>query len=1026
MHRMRRTRLSVVAGLFSVAAPAAAQSVAPHHFSAMQARSIGPAGMSGRVSDVEVVLSDRTAIYVGSASGGVWKSEDGGHAWRPVFDDQPVGSIGAVAVFQPNPEIVWVGTGEGNPRNSAGVGNGVYKSTDGGESWTRMGLEDSGKIHRVLVHPSDPDIVYVAALGPTWRTGGERGVYRTRDGGESWEAVLQSNERSGAGELIMDPTNPDKLFAALWEHQRWPWFFESGGPGSGLYVTRDGGEEWTRLTEEDGLPPGELGRIGLAIPAEHPSVAYALVEAERSELLRSDDGGRSWRTISDEPGVAPRPFYYADLRAHPSNENRIYSLHGAVTVSEDAGRTFATVVPSAIVHGDIHELWIDPDDPDRMILGTDGGIAFTYDRGEHWRFVENLPLAQFYHIEVDDEVPFNVYGGLQDNGSWWGPSDVWGGRGIMNAHWHRVVSGDGFVAAPDPSDARYGYSSSQRGNLQRFDRVTGQRKAIRPAHPEGETLRFHWNAAFATDPFDPATIYVGSQFVHRSRDRGSSWEIVSPDLTTADPSKQRAHESGGLTIDASGAEDHTTLLAIAPSALQEGVIWAGSDDGRVHVTRDGGASWTSVEGNVAGVPEATWIPHIEPGKHDAATAYLVYDDHRRGNWTPYAYRTEDYGESWQSVAGGDVFGFAHVIEEDPEEPNLLFLGTEFGLWVSLDRGAGWWKHPGVPSTPVRDVVVHPRDGDLVLGTHGRAALVIDDVRPLRALAADPTVAARPVEVMPVAPARQHTRAEGMGYTGYRSVGHAMFIGPARPYGALIHYWLRPGEMVADAEVRIADSSGTVVRTLAGTTDAGLNRVVWDLRDETEGGGIEVMPGTYSVRVDAGVGSGAGTFEVLPDHRYPYDPAARAAKIAARKEVAGWIAAAAEAHDRLERALDGVEAVLAALADDDALSDEGRALSEVVVGLLELHFTGPECQGGCGGWATVRRVQAAARPLASSWDAPTANERRAMNNALTALDVILDDVNAVFQGDVTRFRQRLDAVGFTLFPPEAPLRATRGG
>ena len=1024
MRRMRWIDLTVAIAILVQTSPIAAQSLVPEHFSVMQARPIGPAGMSGRVSDVEVVLSNRNIIFVGSASGGVWKSDDGGLVWRPVFDDQPVGSIGAIAVFQPNPEIVWAGTGEGNPRNSAGVGNGIYKSLDGGESWTHMGLEDSGKIHRVITHPSDPDIVYVAALGPTWRTGGERGVYRTQDGGETWTAVLQSNERSGAGELIMDPANPDKLFAALWEHRRWPWIFESGGPGSGLYVTRDGGDEWTQFTEEDGLPPGNLGRIGLAIPAEHPSVVYALVEAERSELLRSDDGGRSWRTISDEPGVAPRPFYYADIRAHPSNENRIYSLHGSVQVSEDAGRTFATVVPSDIIHGDIHELWIDPDDPSRMILGNDGGIAFTYDRGRRWRFVENLPLAQFYHIQVDNEVPFNVYGGLQDNGSWWGPSDAWGGRGVMNAHWHRVVSGDGFIAMPDLRDPRYGYSSSQRGNFQRFDKVTGQRKAIRPVHPDGERLRFHWNAAFARDPIDSTTIYAGSQYVHRSRDHGSTWEIISPDLTTNDPAKQVAHMSGGLTIDASGAEDHTTILTIAPSALEAGLIWVGSDDGRVHVTRDGGGSWSSVEANVAGVPEATWIPHLEPGKHDPATAYLVYDDHRRGNWTPYAYRTEDYGQSWQSIATDDIYGFVHVIEEDPVEPNLLFLGTEFGLYVSLDRGAGWWKHPGVPPTPVRAIVVHPRDGDLALGTHGRAALVVDDVRPLRALAADPALAAGAVEVMPVAPVRQHTQAEGMGYTGYRSVGHTMFIGPRRPYGALIHYWLAPGEMVASAGVQITDQNGDLVRTLAGTTDPGLNRVVWDLRDETEGGGIEVMPGTYSARVDTGAGSGAQPIEVLPDHRYPNDPAARAAKIAARRQVAGWIAIAGEARGRLERAHDGLDVVLATLADDDALSEEGRTVSEVVRGLLEMHYTGPECQGGCGGQATVRQVQAAAGPLATSWDAPTANELDAMNNAGAALATILDDVNAVFQGDIARFRQQLEAVGFTLFPPEGALLLPR--
>lgn len=505
-------------------------------FEAMRARAIGPAGMSGRVSDVDVVLSDRSIMYVGASTGGVFKSVDGGLSWNPVFDSEAAIGVGSVAVFQPNPDIVWVGTGEGNPRNSAGVGKGLYKSVDGGQTWSLMGFEASERIHRVLTHPTDPNIVYVGAMGPAWSDGEERGVYRTRDGGETWEHVLWQNERTGIGELVMDPSNPDKLFAAMWEFRRDPWFLTSGGPGSGLFVTRDGGDSWTRLTADDGMPPGELGRIGVAIAPSDPDVVYALVEATRSELIRSEDGGRSWETISDEPGIAPRPFYYADLRVDPNNENRIYSLHSAVQVSEDQGRSWRTVVPSAIIHGDIHELWIDPDDSRRMILGEDGGIAFTYDRGDHWRFVENLPLAQFYHIELDDAVPFNVYGGLQDNGSWFGPSTVWENKGILNAHWKRVGGGDGFSVMPDRSDPeRYGYSMSQGGNLQHFDKRTGARRSIRPVHPDGVQLRWNWNAGLTWDPHDPSTIYLASQFLHRSRDQGRSWEIVSPDLTTNDP-----------------------------------------------------------------------------------------------------------------------------------------------------------------------------------------------------------------------------------------------------------------------------------------------------------------------------------------------------------------------------------------------------------------------------------------------------------------------------------------------------------
>jgi len=544
---------------------AGTESVDP--FAAMRARAIGPAGMSGRVAAVDVSPRDRNVVFVGSATGGLFRSTDGGITWTPVFDAQPVLGIGAVAVSRANPDVVWVGTGEGNPRNSAGVGRGVFRSIDGGATWARVGLEHSERIARIVTDPDDPDVAYVAALGPAWSDGQERGVYRTRDGGRTWARVLWRNPRTGAADLVMDPLNPRKLFAAMWEFRREPWFFTSGGPGSGLFVTYDGGDTWTRLTHADGLPEGELGRIGLAVARSDPSVVYALVEAERSALLRSGDGGRTWRTVSDRAGIAPRPFYYADIRVDPGNENRIYSLHSQAQVSEDQGRTWRTVVPSSIVHGDVHELWIDPADPRRMIIGDDGGIAFTYDRGHHWRFVENLPVAQFYHVSVDQAVPFNVYGGLQDNGSWYGPSTVWENKGILNAHWRRVGGGDGFAVASDPSDARYGYSMSQQGSLQRFDKVTGSRRSIQPVHPEGIPLRFNWNAGFAVDPWEPATIYLGSQFVHRSRDHGASWEIISPDLTTNDPEKQRQMRSGGLTIDATGAENFTTIVSIAPSAV---------------------------------------------------------------------------------------------------------------------------------------------------------------------------------------------------------------------------------------------------------------------------------------------------------------------------------------------------------------------------------------------------------------------------------------------------------------------------
>ncbi len=1026
IHQIRRLpwiALALCALAFG-AGPLNAQYTA-EHFAQIRGRSIGPAGMSGRVADVDVVSSDPNIIFVGSATGGVWRSVDGGIEWAPIFDDQSILGIGAVAVSQATPDVVWVGTGEGNPRNSAGVGNGVFRSLDGGDTWTNVGLEGSERVHRIITHPTDPAVVYVAAMGPAWSDGEVRGVFRSRDGGETWDRVLYVDERTGAADLIMDPSNPNKLFAAMWEFRRWPWFFESGGPGSGLYVTYDGGDSWARYTEEDGMPPGNLGRIGLAVAPSNPDIVYALVEAEKSELLRSEDGGRTWETINDRSGVVPRPFYYADLRVDPQNENRIYSLHGSIQISEDQGRNFETVVPSTTIHGDVHELWIDPDDGRRMIIGNDGGIAFTYDRGDHWRFVENLTLAQFYHISLDDEVPFNVYGGLQDNGSWYGPSTVWENRGIMNAHWRRVGSGDGFAVFNDPTDARYGYSMSQQGNLVRFDKETGRRVAIRPVHPEGEYLRFNWNAALNLDPHEPGVLYLGSQFVHRTRDHGDSWEIISPDLTTNDAEKQRQDESGGLTLDATGAENHTTILSIAPSPLQPGLIWASTDDGNVQVTEDDGATWRNTGVQIRGVPRGIWVPHVEPSHHDPRTAYVVLEDHRRGNWEAYVYKTVDMGQTWNPLNSNGIDGFVHVIREDQIEPNLLFLGTEFGLRVSLDGGDSWikWSH-GVPPAPVRDLRVHPRDQDLVLGTHGRGAYVIDDIRPLREAAADSSLASEALRVLPMAPAQKYATAEAV---GYRSVGHAMMFGEMRPYGALIDYWVG-AEGVRRASIDILDVDETSMRTLSGSADPGVNRIVWNLRrggaDGREGQGSEVLAGTYTVRVTLGDAVSTGQITVVEDVREDIPLARRIAKLQAVERAQSMTTALSEAQQRLERAIRTVETVQESLTGREGgenLREEGAELQESLERMRARLFTGPPCQGICGRSRLPSNVvRRPLQTLGGSPDAPTANERLMLAQAEQALQGIIYEVNTVFDEEVSAYSRRLQEAGYSPFPEADPI------
>lgn len=896
--RFRRLVFLTVLLLTTPVLAAADNSIDPDLLAGVQARALGPATMSGRVGAVTAVPSDPDTIYVGAASGGVWKSTDGGATWTPIFDDQKVASVGAIAIHPQAPDIVWVGTGEGNPRNSASVGYGVFKSLDGGATWTHLGLEGTEKIHRVVLHPTDPDVAWVAALGSTWKDSEERGVYKTTDGGATWTKVLYVNETTGASHIAIDPANPHHLLASMWDHRRWPWFFRSGGPGSGLYSSRDGGETWTQLTPEDGLPEGELGRIGLAFAPSDPTRVYALVEAEGDDnlLLRSDDGGRSWGTVakSSEQSIGNRPFYYSDLVVDPRDANRVYSLWSLVSRSVDGGEDWEVILPFARAHPDHHTLWIAPEDPSLMYLGNDGGVYVSRDRGGSWKHVTNLPFAQLYHVRVDDETPFNVYFGLQDNGSWVGPSETWDNGGIRNHHWQEIYFGDGFDAVPDPQNPCCGWALSQQGYLGYWNVETGTKRLARPEAPPGETaLRYNWNAALELDPFDPSVVYFGSQYVHRSTDHGKSWEVISHDLTTDNEEWQKQAESGGLTLDVTGAENFVTLTTLAVSPVERGVIWTGSDDGRIHVSRNGGETWASVESNVAGgkggVPDNTWVPHIEPSRFDGGEAFAVFDDHRRGNWTPYVYRTRDYGATWTRLAGeGDLWGYALSVAQDPKERDLLYVGTEFGLWITPDGGETWvpFRH-GVPTASVMDLAVQERHDALVLGTHGRGVFVIDDLEPLRQVLAygrsgDAELLAAPASI-------QHVVGQTL---GSRFPGDGEFRGENPPRGASIYVWLNDEslphpnegkerarkaaarESRADDDatddaatgptklsVTVLSTDGEILRKTEVPVHQGLNRVVWDYssdpfdrpdQDEespwSASGGPEVPPGTYQVEL----------------------------------------------------------------------------------------------------------------------------------------------------------------------------------
>ncbi|MFO1077386.1 MAG: hypothetical protein U1E73_06630 [Planctomycetota bacterium] len=1022
----------------------------------LKARGIGPAVCSGRIGAVAGVPGDPTIVWVGAASGGVWKSTDGGVTFAPVFDDQDCTSVGAIAISARSPDDVWVGTGEGNPRNSASVGRGVYRTRDGGRTWSKLGLEHSERIHRIVLHPGDPDTAYATAMGTTWGESEDRGVYRTRDGGKTWQRILHVDPRTGGNDLAMDPRDPLKMFASMWDHRRWPWAFRSGGPGSALYRTLDGGDTWTRLTDKDGLPKGELGRIGLAIAPSDPRIVYALVEAEKSVLLRSEDGGFAFSVVNRGDDIAPRPFYFCDVRVDPHDVNRVYNLHMVVDMSTDGGRTFSTLIGWNAAHPDHHAMWIDPLDPERILIGNDGGVYQSQDRGASWRFCQNLPLAQFYHVAVDDAEPFHVYGGLQDNGSWRGPSTVWENGGIRNLHWQEVCFGDGFATLPMPDDANRGYAMSQGGSLIRWDLRTGSQKGIRPPAPEGTELRFNWNAAIAQDPFDAATIWYGSQFLHKSPDRGESWEVMSPDLTSDNPEWQKQDESGGLSIDVTGAENHCTIMTIAPSPVQKGVLWVGTDDGRVQVTRDGCRSWQSVEGRAPGLPHNTWCPHIEASKYDAATAYAVFDGHRNADWTPYVYVTRDYGQSWTSLATPAIDGYCLVLEQDPIARNLLWLGTEFGLFVSFDEGASWqrWKH-GVPACSAMAITTQPRTGDVVVATHGRSLFVLDDPGALRAMT--PAILQEKLHVFPPQPATLFATAQT---PSSRFPGNGEFRGEMRRRGVLLDVVCtardlkRPddkeplGSASDDVEpkpdevtIEVRDAGGALVRTFRRKVHAGLNRLVWGLdRDARPGpahdlqedpklpfGGREVLPGDYELTVLFQGESGKVKATVRPDPRVEIAMADRVAKEALRaraEDLRTELRPSTQALARCQRDLDLVakrldlEAKVEKGADDplaalrSALDAAKKAHEE-----LSARIWGKKPKQGItrDDDTMMSRFMAELR-ISGTDDAPNPTELQALDRAMVRMRAIADAVAAFEQGPMAALRTELQKSGLGLLPP----------
>ena len=1022
-------------------------------------RNIGPGGMSGRVTSIDVVHSNPDIMFSGTASGGLWKSTSGGIKWTPIFENEATASIGAIAIQQSNPSVIWVGTGEGNPRNSLNGGYGIYKSLDGGKNWLLMGLEKTRHIHRVIIHPTNPDIVYAAAIGSPWGEHKERGVYKTINGGETWTKILYTNPKSGAADLVMDPQNPNKLVAAMWEHKRDPWFFSSGGEGSGMYITYDGGETWKQKTSEEGLPDGELGRIGIAIAQNKPEIIYALIEAKKNGLYKSMDGGDTWKLVSENMDeIGNRPFYYAEIYVDPQNENRLFSIFTYVNVSEDGGKSFNQLMPaygvSNGIHPDHHAWWIHPTNGNFMVDGNDGGMNITKDGGSTWRFIGNLPVAQFYHINVDNEIPYNVYGGMQDNGSWRGPAYIWRSQGIRNSYWQEISFGDGFDVIPDKDDSRYGWTMSQQGFVSRYDWKTGNNYSVRPTHPEPEiNLRFNWNAAINIDPNENNTIYFGSQFVHKSTDKGETWSIISSDLTTNNPEKLNQHNSGGLTMDATGAENHCTILVIEPSEVETDMLWVGTDDGRIHYTQNGGQDWTEVTKNIKGLPKGSWIPQIKASKSVKGEALLVANDYRRFNFTPYVYRTNNYGKTWDRIVdGSDVTSYALSIIEDPEEPNLLFLGTDDGLYISIDKGDKWTKWTkGFPTVSVKDLIIHPREHDLIIGTFGRAAWVLDDIRPLRAIAKNKDLLKEKIHLFTPPTAYQAAYQQP---TGSRFGGDALFNGENRGGGAKFSFYLNREEVAKEEvkkiepevknskikwdsiQLKIYDGD-RLIRTLKKKTpkENGIHTWTWYMDEKgtqspskklkeskREPSGVSVLPGNYTTVLSYGDQVSKTRITIENDPRITRNQEASLEIYEVLKEMEDLKKVTANAVKQLAESKKIVSKFLDRLTEKNKGDyaenvEKCNKIKEKIDAILALYFGKEDTRQGITNTpevSVIDRYRTASYYIGTRQNGMTETEHILLKQAKEALSEALKSTNLFFETEWVDFKLKMENIEFTDF------------
>jgi photosystem II stability/assembly factor-like uncharacterized protein len=1020
------SRLELALGLvllmfFCVGAQKGKRTTTPHVqgnvLNGLEWRSIGPANMGGRIDDFAVVEGFPHIIYVGTASGGVWKTTNNGITWKPIFDDQETSTIGDVTVVPSHPDTDWVGTGEPNNRQSSSWGNGVYKSTDGGETWTNMGLQDTHHIGRIVIHPINPDIVYVAALGHLWGPNEQRGLYKTTDGGKTWTNTKFIDVDTGFVDVAMDPDNPDTLYAAAYQRRRRGWGFNGGGPGSGLYKTTDGGENWEKLV--NGLPQGDLGRIGIDIYCRNPRIVYAIVEHKSDGgVYRSEDKGKTWKLMSR---TNPRPMYYSQIRIDPSNDQRIWVLGASMYVSDDGGKNFRTDYVTR-VHGDHHAMWIHPENSNHMILGSDGGVYFSYDRGESWDFVNALPLGQFYEIGIDMRKPYWIYGGLQDNGSWGGPSATWYSQGITNEEWIKIGGGDGFYTQVDPEDFNLIYAESQTGNLFRVDLRTGERKSLRP-RPEdsSERYRFNWNSPILISPHDPKTIYYGGNKLFISKDKGENWKATE-DLTTKqdrDKLELMGVLPGENTLSRhDGISSYGNITTISESPLTKGLLYAGTDDGNLQVSRDGGNTWKNVVNKVPGLPNYTYVTRIVASQHEEGCAYATFDGHRNDDFKPYVFRTQDFGESWTDLSSNIPAGsIVNVIREHHKNPNLLFVGTERGAYFSIDRGATWRMFKGnFPMVPVDDIAIHPRENDLILGTHGRSVWVLDDITPLEQLT--PQVMESTGQLFDIKPAKIFNYFSHKG-----NLGHKVFVAPNPPFGAVINYYLKDDEK--DVKIFVKNNAGENVREIQGKNTAGINRVTWDLRYRapqmadmgrmsryfSSQGGPFVLPGEYQLTLKVADREIVKSVEVTGDPRI----AISFEDIKSQHDALYSIYKLMPLMSSASRVTDKIQKEIAALKSDlEKVPDVPEAVTETIkkvedkAGTIRNRLFGDPEAGFSGMRESLRgRLLMLYRSIGAYTGAPTTAQLDQIRDDTEALKALVRDVNTIIEADIPLLNKLLN-------------------